>query len=68
MLILELGIWIIPMTLVFVPCRRLVTLVDKLQQLEESFGRRAPQPALSPETWSRVTRLHTMSIMSKRKR
>uniref|UniRef100_A0A0E0KTJ2 Uncharacterized protein n=1 Tax=Oryza punctata TaxID=4537 RepID=A0A0E0KTJ2_ORYPU len=61
MLILELGIWIIPMTLVLVPCRRLVTLVARLQQLEECLAR--PGPLLSPETWSRVARVHTMSIM-----
>ncbi|KAF0894484.1 hypothetical protein E2562_039196 [Oryza meyeriana var. granulata] len=58
---LELGIWIIPMTLVFVPCRRLVVLIAKLQQLEECIARRGPP--LSPETWSRVARLPTMTIM-----
>jgi hypothetical protein len=31
MLILELGNWIIPMMLIFAPCRRLVLLVAKLQ-------------------------------------
>ncbi|KAL5213693.1 hypothetical protein ABZP36_002845 [Zizania latifolia] len=62
MLILEVGVWIIPMTLVFVPCRRLVPLVAKLQQLEECISRR--RSLLSPEIWSRVARLHTASVMA----
>jgi hypothetical protein len=45
MLILDLAIWIITMTLVFVPCRRLVVLVARVQELEECIMRaRSPPP------------------------
>jgi hypothetical protein len=62
MLILDLAIWIIPMTLVFVPCRRLVVLVARLQELEECIMRPRPPP---PESlaWGRVGGLHAMSLM-----
>lgn len=62
MLLLDLAIWIIPVTLVFVPCRRLVVLVARLQELEECIMRpRSPPP--DAWAWSRVGGLHTMSIM-----
>ncbi|KQJ83923.1 hypothetical protein BRADI_5g17575v3 [Brachypodium distachyon] len=69
MLILELGACIIPMTLVFVPVRRLVLLVAKLQELEQCIMRpRAPlspgmsssHSHMSPEMWSRMSSLHTI--------
>lgn len=59
MLILALGLWLIPMTLIFAPCRRLVLLVAKLQELRASFMRgRSSYPA----AWSLVTRIQTISI------
>lgn len=66
MLILELGACIIPMTLIFVPLRRLVLLVAKLQELEECFTRPRPMPMpprMSPEMYGRMSALHTMAIM-----
>jgi hypothetical protein len=39
MLILELGVCIIPVTLILVPARRLVLLVAKLQELEQCIRR-----------------------------
>ncbi|CAN6235825.1 unnamed protein product [Urochloa humidicola] len=59
MLILDLAIWIIPVTLVLVPCRRLVA---RLQELEQCIMRpRSPPP--DSWAWGRVGGLHTMSIM-----
>ncbi|KAF7017898.1 hypothetical protein CFC21_031251 [Triticum aestivum] len=64
MLILELGACIIPMTLIFVPLRRLVLLVAKLQELEECFMRpRPPPPHMSAEMYGHMSTLHTMAIM-----
>jgi hypothetical protein len=57
MLILELGIWIIP--LIFAPCRRLVLLVAKLQQLEASIMHTRSSP---PAIWSRIARIQTLSM------
>ncbi|PAN07407.1 hypothetical protein GQ55_1G325500 [Panicum hallii var. hallii] len=59
MLIFALGIWIIPMTLIFAPCRRLVLLVARLQQIEASIMRTRSSP---PAVWSRIARIHTLSI------
>ncbi|KAM3230883.1 hypothetical protein ACQJBY_061198 [Aegilops geniculata] len=68
MLILELGACIIPMTLIFVPVRRLVLLVAKLQELEECLRRPRPlsspgMPQMSAEMYGRMSSLHTMAIM-----
>lgn len=64
MLILELGACIVPVTLIFVPLRRLVLLVAKLQELEECFTRPRPMPPrMSPEMYGRMSALHTMAIM-----
>ncbi|KAM3315651.1 hypothetical protein ACQJBY_034027 [Aegilops geniculata] len=69
MLILELGACIIPMTLIFVPARRLVLLVAKLQELEECFRRPRPlspgvgMAQMSAEMYGRMSSLHTMAIM-----
>ena len=65
MLILDLAIWIIPVTLVFVPCRRLVVLVARLQELEECImrPRPPPPPLMDSWAWGRVGGLHTMSVM-----
>jgi formate hydrogenlyase subunit 4 len=52
-MILELGIWVIPMTLIFAPCRCLVLLVVKLQQLEVSIMHTRSS---SPAIWSRISK------------
>uniref|UniRef100_A0A804J418 Uncharacterized protein n=1 Tax=Musa acuminata subsp. malaccensis TaxID=214687 RepID=A0A804J418_MUSAM len=60
MLILELGIWVIPLTLIFAPCRRLVHLVAELQRVGESMmGPRAASPAI----WSRMERLNSVALI-----
>ena len=59
MLIFALGIWIIPMTLIFAPCRRLVLLVARLQQIEASIMRTRSSP---PAVWRRIARIQTLSI------
>ncbi|CAA7396819.1 unnamed protein product [Spirodela intermedia] len=38
MVILDLGIWIIPFTLLIASCRRLTHLIVKLRKLQESVG------------------------------
>ncbi|KAG1359257.1 hypothetical protein COCNU_08G007030 [Cocos nucifera] len=60
MLILELGIWIIPFTLVIAPCRRLVVLIDKLQQLWTTITSSLSRP---PAVWRRMARLETTVLM-----
>ncbi|THU65511.1 hypothetical protein C4D60_Mb05t04440 [Musa balbisiana] len=60
MLILELGIWVIPLTLIFAPCRRLVHLVAELQRVGESMMR--PRSA-SPAIWSRLERLNSVALI-----
>lgn len=64
MLIFGLGVWIIPMTLIFAPCRRLVLLVVKFQELEASIMR---SRSSYPEVWSRIARIQTISITLWRK-
>ncbi|CAM0903488.1 unnamed protein product [Alopecurus aequalis] len=68
MLILELGACIIPVTLIFVPPRRLVLLVAKLQELGKCIRRPRPLASemplqMSPEMWSLMSNAHTMAIM-----
>ena len=64
MLIFALGIWLIPMTLIFAPCRRLVLLVAKLQVLEASIMR---STSSYPAVWSHIARIQTISITLWRK-
>ncbi|KAG6524276.1 hypothetical protein ZIOFF_014182 [Zingiber officinale] len=52
-LVLELGVCIIPLTLVLVPCRRLVRLVAELQRLRLSVARSG---YLSPAAWPGLIR------------
>ncbi|URE07474.1 hypothetical protein MUK42_01024 [Musa troglodytarum] len=56
MLILELGIWIVPLTLVLAPCRRLVLLVARITQIHQCVARSRSRP---PAFWSRLARLHS---------
>lgn len=60
MLLLELGIWIIPFTLVLAPCRRLVLLVSRIQGFRECVLR---SRSTSPAIWSRLARLNTMTFV-----
>ncbi|CAL9766750.1 unnamed protein product, partial [Musa acuminata subsp. burmannicoides] len=60
MLLLELGIWIIPFTLVLAPCRRLVFLVSRIQGFRECVLR---SRSTSPAIWSRLARLNTMTFV-----
>ncbi|PUZ62275.1 hypothetical protein GQ55_4G343800 [Panicum hallii var. hallii] len=63
MLILELGIWVLPFTLLLAPARRMVRLVAELQRvfLAVAFHRASP-PALG-EVWSRLDRLDSATVM-----
>jgi hypothetical protein len=38
MLILELGIWVLPLTLLLAPARRMVRIVDDLQRTSPSLA------------------------------
>ena len=62
MLILELGIWVLPFTLLLAPARRMVRLVDALQRIFLAVACRAPPPALG-EVWSRLDRLDSATVM-----
>ncbi|PKU65060.1 hypothetical protein MA16_Dca027584 [Dendrobium catenatum] len=59
MLILELGIWLIPFTLLLAPCRRFVLLVAKLQQLHTIITRPFSS---SPNIWNRMTGLNYITF------
>lgn len=64
MLILELGIWVLPLTLLLAPVRQLVRLVDELQRiflLVVACGRRPPTFG---EVWSRLDRLDSATVMA----
>jgi hypothetical protein len=64
MLVVELGIWVIPLTLVLVPCRRIVLLLTKLQELYRSMT--APRLVITSreeDMWSRLSRLNSMAFM-----
>jgi len=62
MLILELGIWVLPFTLLLAPARRMVRLVAALQRIFLAVACRAPPPALG-EVWSRLDRLDSATVM-----
>ncbi|KAF8662115.1 hypothetical protein HU200_056307 [Digitaria exilis] len=63
MLILELGIWVLPFTLLLAPARRMVSLVAELQRIFLAIAcRRAPPPGLG-EVWSRLDRLDSATVM-----
>jgi len=62
MLILELGIWVLPFTLLLAPARRMVRLVAELQRIFLAVACRAPPPALG-EVWSRLDRLDSATVM-----
>ena len=64
MLVVELGIWVIPLTLVFVPCRRIVLLLSRLQELRRTMMRpRLVITSREEDMWSRLSRLNSMAFM-----
>ncbi|KAF3324708.1 hypothetical protein FCM35_KLT10865 [Carex littledalei] len=61
MLILELGIWALPFTLLVAPIRRLVCLVAKIQRL---FATMATTSRSQYEgIWTRLSRLDSSTIL-----
>ncbi|OAY79123.1 hypothetical protein ACMD2_20045 [Ananas comosus] len=63
LLLLELGIWLLPFTLIFAPLRRLVRLVANLQQICDQIvsGRGLSLP--SRAIWGRLERLDSATVM-----
>ncbi|PAN48844.1 hypothetical protein GQ55_9G424700 [Panicum hallii var. hallii] len=61
MLVVDLGVWFIPLTLVIVPCRRIVLLLSRLEELRRSVARR-PRAATA-DMWSRFATLNSMAFM-----
>uniref|UniRef100_A0A0D9XLP9 Uncharacterized protein n=1 Tax=Leersia perrieri TaxID=77586 RepID=A0A0D9XLP9_9ORYZ len=59
MLVVELGVWLIPFTLVFVPCRRIVLLLKRLQEFHRSMTR--PR-RISGDMISRFSGLHNSLV------
>lgn len=60
MLILELGVWLIPFTLVLVPCRRLVLLVSTLRRILDGV---VASGSTSPAIWMRLARVNSMALV-----
>ncbi|EAY79252.1 hypothetical protein EE612_052364 [Oryza sativa] len=56
MLVVELGVWLIPLTLFFVPCRRIVLLLKQLQGFHRSMTR--PRRRTSADMLSRFSGLN----------
>ncbi|KAG8093967.1 hypothetical protein GUJ93_ZPchr0012g21065 [Zizania palustris] len=57
MLILEVGIWLLPFTLLVAPMRRMVHLVRELRRIvlaAVAADRRRSRPPTSGEVWSRL--------------
>uniref|UniRef100_A0A0D9WLM0 Uncharacterized protein n=1 Tax=Leersia perrieri TaxID=77586 RepID=A0A0D9WLM0_9ORYZ len=67
MLILEVGIWLLPFTLMLAPMRRMVRLVQELQRImlvvacDQSWRRRPPTFG---EVWSRLDRLDSATVIA----
>jgi len=61
MLVVDLGVWFIPLTLVIVPCRRIVLLLSRLEELRRSVVRR-PRFATA-DMWSRFATLNSMALI-----
>lgn len=58
-LILEMCLWIIPLTLVLAPCRQLTRLVAIIQQIKEEI---LNADNISPDIQSRLARIQMMSV------
>ncbi|KAL5225167.1 hypothetical protein ABZP36_011806 [Zizania latifolia] len=55
MLILEVGIWLLPFTLLVAPMRRMVQLVHELRRIVLAVAcDRRRRPPTSGEVWSRL--------------
>ncbi|KAL6861542.1 hypothetical protein ACP4OV_017242 [Aristida adscensionis] len=63
LLILELGIWVLPFTLLLAPARRMVRLVDELQKILAAVACRRSPPAPLGEVWSRLDRLDSATVI-----
>lgn len=62
MLILDLGIWILPFTLLIAPCRRLTHLIARLRKLLEGVGVvGSPWDAIAA-LWRRLAGAHIVII------
>ncbi|KAF8698452.1 hypothetical protein HU200_035192 [Digitaria exilis] len=61
MLVVDLGVWLIPLTLVLVPCRRIVLLLSRLEELRRSMAAR-PRLATA-DMWARFATLNSMAFM-----
>uniref|UniRef100_J3MB47 Uncharacterized protein n=1 Tax=Oryza brachyantha TaxID=4533 RepID=J3MB47_ORYBR len=66
MLILEVGIWLLPFTLLLAPMRRMVRLVQELQRimLVVACGRSRRRPPTFGEVWSRLDRLDSATVIA----
>jgi hypothetical protein len=67
MLILELGLWVLPFTLMLAPARRMVHLVQELQRILLVFvcGRRRRSGTTAfGEVWSRLDRLDSATVIA----
>lgn len=58
---IDLGIWLIPLALVLVPCRRIALLLSRLEELGRSVtGPRLP----TADMWARFATLNSMAFMA----
>uniref|UniRef100_J3N483 Uncharacterized protein n=1 Tax=Oryza brachyantha TaxID=4533 RepID=J3N483_ORYBR len=62
MLVVELGVWLIPLTLFFVPCRRVVFLLKRLQEFHRSMTR--PRRRASADMLSRFAGINNSMFLS----
>ncbi|KAL5211457.1 hypothetical protein ABZP36_022304 [Zizania latifolia] len=63
MLILEVGIWLLPFTLLVPPMRRMVHLVHELQRIMLVVACDWRRPTAFGEVWSRLDRLDSATVM-----
>jgi hypothetical protein len=61
MLVVDLAVWLIPLTFVLVPCRRIVLLLSRLEELRRSMMTRPRLPAA--DMWTRFATLNSMAFM-----
>ncbi|KAF0903267.1 hypothetical protein E2562_026554 [Oryza meyeriana var. granulata] len=65
MLILEVGIWLLPFTLLLAPMRRMVRLVQELQRIMLVVAcDRSRRPPTFGEVWSRLDRLDSATVIA----
>jgi hypothetical protein len=61
MLVVDVGIWLIPLTLVIVPCRRIVLLLSRFEELRRSMMTRPRRT--TADMWNRFATLNSMAFM-----